>query len=86
MVALQEDRSGLDALNVMLRYGVSRIPVFAESRDNITGIVHIGDLIALAGEKGEGWQAALAERKAKSFASQPYFIPEGKNCATSCGR
>ena len=79
MVALQEDRSGLDALNVMLRYGVSRIPVFAESRDNITGIVHIGDLIALAGEKGEGWQAALAERKAKSFASQPYFIPEGKN-------
>lgn len=79
MVALQEDRSGLDALNVMLRYGVSRIPVFAESRDNITGIVHIGDLIALAGEHGEGWQEALAARQVKSFASQPYFIPEGKN-------
>ncbi len=79
MVALQEDRSGLDALNVMLRYGVSRIPVFAESRDNITGIVHIGDLIASAGENAEAWQKALADRPAKSFATPPYFVPEGKN-------
>lgn len=79
MVALQEDRNGLDALNVMLRYGVSRIPVFADSRDNITGIVHIGDLIAVAGESGEDWQRALAARPAKSFASAPYFVPEGKS-------
>ena len=79
MVALQEDRSGLDALSVMLRYGVSRIPVFAESRDNITGIVHIGELIALAGDNGEAWQEALSAKPAKSFATTPYFVPEGKS-------
>ncbi len=79
MVAMQEDRNGLEGLNVMLRYGVSRLPVFADSRDNITGIVHIGDLIAVAGESGEPWQAALADKPIKSFAMEPYFVPEGKN-------
>mgnify|MGYP005839576795 CR=1 FL=1 len=79
MVALQEDRSGLDALGVMLRYGVSRIPVFADSRDNITGIVYIGDLIAVAGESGEEWQRALSAKPVKSFASAPYFVPESKS-------
>lgn len=79
MVALQEDRSGLDALNVMLRYGVSRIPVFAESRDNITGIVHIADLVSVAGENGEGWRQVLADKPVKSFATAPYFVPEAKS-------
>jgi putative hemolysin len=79
MVALQEDRSGLDALNVMLRYGVSRIPVFAESRDNITGIVHIADLVSMAGENGEGWKQALADKPVRSFSTPPYFVPEAKS-------
>lgn len=78
MIAMQEDRTGFDALNIMLKYGVSRIPLFAESRDNITGIVSIKDLINAAGEDQARWQAVLGDRPAKSFAAQPYFVPEGK--------
>ena len=78
LIAMQEDRTGFDALNIMLKYGVSRIPLFAESRDNITGIVSIKDLINAAGEDQARWQAVLGDRPAKSFAAQPYFVPEGK--------
>lgn len=78
MVALQEDRSGLDALNVMLKHGVSRIPLFAESRDNITGIVSIKDLVNAAADRQDDWQTALSGRPARVFASQPYFVPESK--------
>ncbi len=81
MIALQEDRSALDALDLMLRFGLSRIPVFVDTRDNISGVVGIKDLIAFAGDAGsEGnWQDALGGLKAKEFAVPPYFIPETKN-------
>lgn len=81
MIALQEDRSALDALDLMLKYGLSRIPVFVDTRDNISGVVSIKDLIAFAGDAGleVDWQDALSERRAKEFAISPYFIPETKN-------
>jgi putative hemolysin len=79
MIALQEDRTAFDALNVMLKYGVSRLPLFSESRDNITGIVSLKDLVAAAGQDAEEWQELLRERTAGSFATPPYFVPEGKN-------
>lgn len=78
MIALQEDRTALHALNIMLKYGVSRIPLFAESRDNITGIVSIKDLVNAAGGTTEDWRSVLSGRPAKSFATPPYFVPEGK--------
>jgi putative hemolysin len=79
MIVLQEDRTALDALNVMLKHGVSRIPLFSESRDNITGIVSLKDLVASAGHDAEEWQEILRGRTARSFATTPYFVPEGKN-------
>jgi len=80
MIALQEDRSALEALNLMLRFGLSRIPVFVDTRDNISGIVNIKDLMAYAGESGsDNWQQVLEQRAAKEFAVPPYFVPETKN-------
>ena len=38
----------------------------------------IKDLINAAGEDQARWQAVLGDRPAKSFAAQPYFVPEGK--------
>lgn len=78
MVALQEDRTALDALNVMLRYGFSRLPLFAETRDNVTGIVSVKDLVA-AGGSGNDWCGPLADKPVKSFATAPHFVPEGKS-------
>ncbi len=78
MIALQEDRTALDALNVMLNYGVSRIPLFSDSRDNITGIVSLKDLLSAEGQNAEAWRETLRARTAKSFATAPHFVPEGK--------
>lgn len=81
MIALQEDRNALDALNLMLRYGLSRVPIFVDTRDNISGIVNIKDLMVYAGsaERPGGWQEALSKRAAKEFAIPPHFVPETKN-------
>ncbi|MGI6643504.1 MAG: hemolysin family protein [Bacillota bacterium] len=73
MVAMQEDRSVAEGLNLMLRYGFSRIPVFQDTRDNITGIVNIKDLMGLVGTPD------FSEKPLKAFAMPPYFVPETKN-------
>jgi putative hemolysin len=78
MIALQEERTALDALNVMLSYGVSRIPLFSESRDHITGIVSLKDLLSAEGQDAGDWQEMLRQRPARSFAVHPHFVPEGK--------
>ncbi len=73
MVAMQEDRSAAEGLDLMLRYGFSRIPVFRDTRDNITGIVNIKDLMGLVGTSD------LSENPLKAFAMPPYFVPATKN-------
>lgn len=86
MIAVQEDRPALDALNLMLRYGFSRLPLFAETRDNITGIVHIKDLVAAGGGPDPGSQklpdvslvSVLEAMPSRAFATRPHFVPEGK--------
>jgi putative hemolysin len=78
MIALQEDRTAFDALNVMLNYGVSRIPLFSESRDNITGIVSLKDILSAEAKDAGSWQEMLRSRTARSFATPPHFVPEGK--------
>lgn len=81
MVAIQEDKSGLDALKLMLKQGFSRIPVYSDSKDNITGVVNIKDLAVFIGGGSieRDGLSALADIPARHFASAPYFIPESKN-------
>ncbi len=76
MVCVQEDGKVAEGLEIMLRYGFSRIPVFQDTRDNITGIVNIKDLVELVGTQ-ESFQLPL-----KQFATQPYFVPETKKVGT----
>lgn len=78
MVALQEDKSALEMLKFMLKYGFSRIPIYSDSRDNITGIVNIKDLATVIGEKAHDWESGLSETPCKNFATPPYFVPETK--------
>ncbi|QUL98837.1 MAG: HlyC/CorC family transporter [Candidatus Fermentithermobacillus carboniphilus] len=79
MIVLQEDKSSLEMLKLMLRYGYSRIPVYSDSRDNITGVVTFKDLATFIGERPNDWEARLAEIPSRSFATPPYFVPETKN-------
>ena len=78
MVAIEEDRSALEALMLMLEHGFSRIPVYHESKDNITGIVNIKDLTTFIGEHSYDWEDILSGIPIKDFAVPPYFVPESK--------
>ena len=54
--------------------GYSRIPVYAEERDDIRGIVYVKDLLQLVG------QSVPEEKKAADVMRQAYFVPESKRC------
>ena len=49
--------------------GFSRIPVFAESIDNVTGILYVKDVLPYLERKSFQWTSLLHE---------PYFVPENK--------
>ncbi len=67
--ALQQDRTLDDTARELYGASVSRIPVFEEDLDTITGVVHIRDLLA-ALAKGQG------TRSLSDFADEPMFIPD----------
>lgn len=56
-----------DILKLIENEGYSRIPVFADTTDNIVGILHTGDYLLKRGKKG--FRLYDAMRK-------PYFVPE----------
>lgn len=52
IVAIEENHTVAELLNLFARVGHSRVPVFRESLDNPTGMVHIKDAIAWVTEGG----------------------------------
>lgn len=63
-----------ELLDMVNKYGYSRIPVFKESLDNIEGILYIKDLLPhLEKDKNFQWQRLLRPG---------YFIPENKKIDT----
>lgn len=50
----------------------SRIPVYHETRDTVVGIIHVKDLMPLAGEGGDSGQTL------RDVMREPYFVPETK--------
>jgi len=81
MVALQEDRTALEMLELMLSRGFSRVPVFSDSKDNITGVVNIKEVAAFIAANPSSWHEKLGQIPARTFASSPYFVPETKKVA-----
>lgn len=64
VVAIEENKSALDALNLMLKHGFSRMPVYSGSIDNTNGIVSIKDIAAFVGD----WIAESSLSGGESFA------------------
>jgi magnesium and cobalt transporter len=58
-----------ELLGLIIRKGHSRFPVYADSTDNIIGILHVKDLISSWGEEHLDLENILRT---------PYFIPETK--------
>ena len=70
MVDLEINTPYSDVLKCIVENAYSRIPVYAESRDNIKGILYIKDLLPHLG-KGDNFRWQILVRPA-------YFVPETK--------
>ncbi len=67
--ALNQEDAYQDILPQIIKNGYSRIPVYKESIDTITGILYVKDLLPHLSKKEYNWNALLRE---------PYFVPENK--------
>ncbi len=72
--ALNEDSDTIqDAIQLINECGHSRIPVFKDSIDNVTGIVLVKDIIKYAAKANGGPAPKLSD-----LIREPYFTPESK--------
>lgn len=69
--AVDVDDSIDELLDVIIKAGHSRIPIYEENIDNIVGIVHAKDLLRGLHEHGQ-------DIEIKSLMRSPYVIPENK--------
>ena len=67
--ALNEDDSYKEILPEIISHGYSRIPVYKDTIDNITGILYVKDLLPYFDRKTFDWV---------SLKREPYFVPENK--------
>lgn len=72
MVAIKIDSAIEEILDLITRYGHTRIPVYSESVDNIVGILNVKDLVKF-------WSKPVAEGDLLAILKKPYYIPETKN-------
>lgn len=75
MVAVAQDVRIVDVADVVIANGYSRIPVFADSVDDIIGIAHSKDIMR--------WQRdAKGDRPVSEIMRTPNFVPETKQVST----
>ena len=67
--ALSEEQSFKEILPEIIEHGYSRIPIYKDSIDNITGILYVKDLIPYTERKVLDW---------KTLKREAYFVPENK--------
>jgi CBS domain containing-hemolysin-like protein len=72
VVAIESDRSVAELIDLVVKYGHSRIPVYEESMDNIIGVVYAKDLLREGARSGD-------PRPITSLMREPYFTPEVKH-------
>lgn len=64
-----------DAVDLAISDGYSRMPVYADSIDNIKGIIYSKDLLSLIGDH------SFTERRVVDFIRPASFIPESNSCS-----
>ena len=68
LVAVEENSPITKAVELMKQSGFSRLPVYRENKDNVTGVLHGSDLLGLAG----------SESAVVNFVRPAYLVPETK--------
>ncbi|GAA2827507.1 CNNM domain-containing protein [Kitasatospora paracochleata] len=69
VVALQQDASAADVLNLTRATGLSRFPVYGHSLDEVTGTVTLKDALAVPDER-------RAHTRVRHLCSAPLLVPE----------
>ncbi len=69
VVALNEETTFSEVINLILEAGYSRIPVYSGSIDHVIGILYIKDLLPHLSKEDFNWQELIRK---------PFFIPENK--------
>ncbi len=72
MVATSSDATIEKILDLIMKYGHTRMPVYSDSVDNIIGILNVKDLLKF-------WSGPVSGMDILSSLRKPYYIPETKN-------
>ncbi len=72
VIAIEATGSVSELIDLVVKHGHSRIPVYEESMDNIVGVVYAKDLLRESARNGE-------RRKIRTLMREPYFTPEVKH-------
>jgi len=67
--ALNEDMKFGEVVAEIQKSGYSRVPVFSENIDNVSGVLYVKDLLPYIDRKTFNWTTLIRE---------PYFVPENK--------
>ena len=70
ILGISDDASFDEAVAAFVEHGHSRMPVYRETLDNITGMIHIKDLFAVLAEGTE------RPEDVEAFIRQPRFVPQ----------
>ncbi len=70
IIAIADTASFADCVASFAEHGHSRLPVYHETLDNITGMIHIKDIFAVLAEGG------VRPDSLDAFIRQPRFVPE----------
>lgn len=74
IIATAEDSKLREALDLIITYGHSRIPVYRETIDNIVGILYAKDILPFASLRDERFD----EKSISELMRPAYYIPETK--------
>ena len=74
IVAVPDDAKVGDIVDLAQEEGFSRIPVYHEDIDNITGIIYVKDLLCLVGRD------ASREFTLQDFVREVLYVPESNRC------
>ena len=84
IVALDNDITVKEAFDRVMEENYSRYPVYDGDIDNITGVLHIRDLLKIYVEESN--QSRKLREVGKEILFQPYCIPETRNISHYSGR
>ena len=71
IIAAEADASPAEVVDLIVKYGYSRVPIYEETIDNIVGVVYAKDLL-------KALQSTGAAPSLRSLARRAYFVPESK--------